>query len=310
MLAALLLAGRVTAGTDPAPPTDKALATLHEMVRAVNAGDALAYARLYDEKATIAIHGGGLLTGRKAIEAYEVELMHDFPGTRLAFYDAWRKGSAGVVHYGVNGRTRDGRRMGHEGLLFYRFDPDGRIVQELRYLDALTPMSQLGVFGPMTARPLPRLPVAMKTHVAGGTAAEERNTATVKAALAALDAKDPAAFLSHFDETAVLDDMSETGPSTGKAAVKGWFRRWSSAIDGATEIANLLAVGGEVLVETVVRGRLRAPLRHLVPSDQEFVVHRAAIAHLADGRITRLTLFMNNKELAEGVGQWPPKAAK
>jgi ketosteroid isomerase-like protein len=310
MLAVLLLVGRVMAGSDPAPPADKPVAALHEMMRAVNAGDALAYARLYDETATIAIHGGGMLNGRKAIEAYEVELMHDFPGTRLAFYDAWRKGAAAVVHYGVNGRTREGKRMGHEGLLFYRFDSEGRIAQELRYLDALTPMAQLGAFGPMAARPLPRLPASMRTHVAAGNAGEERNAATVKATLAALDARDQAAFLSPFTETAVLDDMSEVAASAGKPAVKAWFRRWSAAIDGRTEVTNLLAVGGDVLVETVVRGRVRAPLHRLVASDQEFTVHRAAIVHLTEGRITHLTFFMNNKELAEAVGQWPPKTAK
>ena len=197
--------------------------------------------------------------------------------------------------------------MGHEGLLFYRFQPDGQVAEELRYLDALTPMAQLGAFGAMPVRPLPRLPAAMRTHVGKGTAGEERNAATVKAALAALDAKDQAAFLSHFAESAVLDDMSEVAASTGKLAVKDWSQRWSAAIDGGTEITNLLAVESDVLVETVVRGRLRGRLRSLVPSDKEFTVHRAAIVHLQEGRITQMTVFMNNKELAEAVGQWPPK---
>jgi len=69
------------------------------------------------------IHGTGVLSGRGAIEAHETSLLREFPGTQLAFYDFWQDGLAVVVHYGVNGRTPAGQAMGHEGLLFYRFDP-------------------------------------------------------------------------------------------------------------------------------------------------------------------------------------------
>ena len=103
---------------------------LVEMAHAVNAGDAAAYARLYAPEAVITMHGAGILQGRRAIEAHEVELMSQFPGTRLAFYTVWQKGPSAVVHYGVNGRTTGGAAMGHEGLLFYRFQPSGLIEAE------------------------------------------------------------------------------------------------------------------------------------------------------------------------------------
>ena len=45
-------------------------AAFWEMLRAVNAGDANAYARVYAEDAVITIQGGGVLSGRPAIEAY------------------------------------------------------------------------------------------------------------------------------------------------------------------------------------------------------------------------------------------------
>jgi ketosteroid isomerase-like protein len=93
--------------------------------------------------------------------------------------------------------------------------------------------------------------------------------------------------------------------------VKAWFDRWTRAVAGArTEIATLAAIGDDVLLETVVRGRLQAPLGRLAPSDRPFAVHRAAIVQIKDGKIARLTLFMNTKELAQAVGQWPPSAAK
>ena len=66
----------------------------------------------------------------------------------------------------------------------------------------------------------------------------------------------------------------------------------------------------ELGLETVVRGRVKRPLGRLVPSDRPFAVHRATIVQVKDGKITRLTVFMNSKELAQAVGQWPPPAAK
>jgi len=294
-----------------APPADKPIAALHEMARAVNAGDARAYARVYAEDAVITIHGGIVLRGRPAIEAYEVELLREFPGVRLAFYDVWRDGPSAVVHYGVNGRTPGGQAMGHEGLLFYRFDASGLIVEERRYLDSLTPMAQLGALGSVPTRPLPALPEAMTTHVGQRSSNDERNAALVRASFAALDAEDEAAFLAGFAEDAVLDDMTEPRPSTGKQAVKDWLGRWTSAVEGGqTEIASLMAIGDTILVESVVRGRLEGPLGRLAPSRQEFAVHRAAIVQVKDGKIRRLSSFMNGKELAQAVGQWPPTAGK
>jgi ketosteroid isomerase-like protein len=309
MLLALVVAGSVIAPAGAA--VDRPLATLHEMIRAVNAGEADAYARCYAEDAVITIHGGDVQRGRSAIEAYEKELLRDYPGTRLAFFDVWRKGSQAVVRYGVNGRTPAGRAMGHEGLLFYRFDPAGFITDEKRYLDSVTPMAQLGLLGPYPSRALPALPRDMSVHLAGDSTTEDGNAALARQTMAALDSGDVGAFLDGFAEDAVLDDLSEPVPAAGKARVKAWFERWTGAVDGArSEIGTVLAVGDAVLMETVGHGVLRKPLGRLVPSRHEFAVHRGVIARVRAGKISGLTVFMNGKELAQAVGQWPPSAAK
>jgi uncharacterized protein (TIGR02246 family) len=313
MFLPLLVAGSAIGGPFAlaVPPADKPIAALHEMMRAVNAGDARAYARVYAEDAVITIHGGGVLRGRPAIEAYEVELLREFPGVRLAFYDVWRDGPSAVVHYGVNGRTPGGQAMGHEGLLFYRFDSSGLVAEERRYLDSVTPMAQLGALGSSPARPLPVLPDAMTAHAGKRSSNDERNEALVRASFAALDAEDETAFLAGLAEDAVLDDMTEPRPSIGRQGVKAWFDRWTSAVEGGrTELTTVVAVGDTVLVETVVRGRLKGPLGRLAPSTREFAVHRAAIVQVKDGKVRRLSAFMNGKELAQAVGQWPPTAGK
>ena len=36
-------------------------------------------------------------------------------------------------------------------------------------------------------------------------------------------------------------------------------------------------------------------------------MHRAAMAEVRGDKVARLTFFMNGKELAQAVGQWPPR---
>jgi ketosteroid isomerase-like protein len=287
---------------------DTIFAALTEMMQAVNAGDAGRYARLYAENAVITIHGGGSLEGRAAIEKYEVELLREFPGARLAFYDVWQQGPVAVVHYGVNGKTAGGQAMGHEGLLFYRFAPGGLIQEERRYLDSFTPMAQLGALGAGPVRALPALPSEMKSHAAKGSPGEAANVALVRTAFAALDARKQAEFLSKTAPDAVIDEMLEAQPSSGRTGVTGWYERWTSAVpDARTEIDTILGAGDAVLVEAVVRGTLKGPLGRLRAADKPFEAHRAAIVQVRDGKIARLTAFMNGKELAQAVGQWPPR---
>jgi ketosteroid isomerase-like protein len=286
---------------------DRQITALNQMMRAVNAGDAKSYASLYAQDAVITIFGGGEIKGRDAIEQYEVELLREFPGARLAFYSVWKKGIHAVVHYGVNGRTPGGQAMGHEGLLFYRFHPSGLIGEEHRYLDSLTPMAQMGVFGATPARALPTLPTELKVYVARGSSDEEKNVAIVRASLAALDSKNELSFLATIAEDAVLDELIDEEPFIGKRNVKAWFSKWTRAVpDAATEITTILGVGEFVLVKTVVRGTLKGQLGRLVASNKPFAVHRAAIVHVKDGKLARVSAFMNGKEIAEAVGQWPP----
>ncbi len=286
---------------------DRQITALTQMINAVNAGDAQRYARLYAQDAVITIYGGGELKGRGAIEQHEVKLLREFPGTRLAFYSIWQKGAVAVVHYGVNGRTPGGQPMGHEGLLFYRFHPSGLIEEEHRYLDSLTPMAQIGMLGTTPARAVPTLPTELKVHVARSSPEEEVNVAIVTASFATLDSKNEPAFLATIADDAVLDELIHPQPFIGQRNVRAWFETWTKAIPGATsEITAILGVGEFVLVETVVRGTLKGPLGRLLASNKPFAVHRAAIVQVRDGKLTFVSGFMNGKELAEAVDQWPP----
>jgi ketosteroid isomerase-like protein len=288
-------------------PTRKMqIAAFHEVVSAVNAGDAARYARVYAEDAVITILGGGQLKGRSAIQKYEVDLLQQFPGTRLAFYDIWLTGSQAVVRYGVNGHTASRQAMGHEGLLFYRFDPSGLIEDERRYNDSLTPMAQLGILGKVPARIPPILPAAPNVHEARGSRAEEQNVATVKASLAALHSKNESAFLSGVADDAVVDELMLPQPFVGKENLKRWFEDWTAAFpDAAFQITNVIGVGNFVLLEGEVRGTLQCPFGLLSASGNRFSVHRAAVFQVRAGKLIHSSYFMNGKELAEASGQWP-----
>jgi ketosteroid isomerase-like protein len=302
-LSAVLVVGAVAAPGE-GRVEDEGLSALTEMMRTVNAGDAKGYASLYAPGAVITLQGSGELRGRAAIEQHEVELLSQFPGARLGFYAVWQKGPLAVVHYAVNGRTSGGQSMGHEGLLFFRFDAAGLIEEERRYLDSLTPMAQLGLLGPLPARPLPKLPTAVEAHTAKGSPEESRNVATVTASLAAWDAKDGPAFLATLADDAVLDELVQPEPFVGKRDVKAYFDAWTQAVpDARTTITGILGVGDHVLVEALVRGTLKAPLGRLSASNGPFSAHRAAIVRVNGGKLAHVSAFMNGRELTKAPGQ-------
>jgi ketosteroid isomerase-like protein len=294
MWSAWTVALALLAMPDRTPP-----ATLGEMVDAVNASDAARYARVYAPDALITIHGGTELRGRAAIEAYEVELLRQFPGTRLALFAVWEAGPWTVAHYGV--RSPQPTLTGHEGLLFYRFAEDGLIAEERRYLDTLTPMSQVGALGKVRA-PVPELP-ARPSSFEPGDARERANAELVRRALGAAD---ETTFLAHVDPAARFREVSWGWPAAA-ATPAVWFESWRTVVaDPALDISTVATSGAHVLVEAVLRGRLKAPLGVARPSERTFTVHRAYVVQVENGRITSLTAFMNGKELAESVGQWPP----
>jgi 4-amino-4-deoxy-L-arabinose transferase-like glycosyltransferase/ketosteroid isomerase-like protein len=285
------------------------VSALNDMMRTVNAGDAAGYAKLYAEDAVITIQGGVSLDGREAIEKYEIDLLRQFPGTRLAFYSAWLSGSSAIVHYGVNGRTPAGVAMGHEGLLFYQFDASGLIDEERRYLDSLTPMAQLGVLGPGPTRALPTLPEAMTVTIAKGTSEENDNVAIVKSSLAALDRKDRSPFLSTLATDVVLDDLIYPRPFAGTHGAHAWLTAWTSAVpDAHSEITTIVGIGEFVLLESIEHGTLVGTVGRVSASNKPFTIHRGAVAQVKDKQLTRLSIFSNGQELARAVGQWPPPA--
>lgn len=285
------------------------LAAFRRMTESVNAGDAKAYASLYAEDAVITIFGGGQLEGRVAIEQYEVALLNEFPGTRLAFHSIWQNGAEAIVRYGVNGPAGSGRTMGHEGLLFYRFLPSGLIAEERRYLDTLTPMGQMGALGDTLVRLPPKLPEAPSV-IAAASSAEQQNLAAVRASLAAFDAGNTERFLEQLGAGVVVDEMIDPTPVSGQE-VRAWMDRWFRAASGArSEITSIVAIGDDVLVEAVLHATLAGPIGLVRASAAKVAVHRAWIFELREGKITRLTVFMNGKELAEAAGQWPPRMGK
>ena len=295
----MVLAAALAHGQPSRPGADAQIAALEAMVRSVNAGDAASYARLYDAAARITIYGGDALSGRAAIEQYEVGLLREFPGTTLAFFSAWHQGNEAVVHYGVNGKAPSGRAMGHEGLLFFRFNASGLIDEERRYLDSLTPMAQLGALGPVPARALPVLPAKMTSDDKPSNA---EAVVLARRIVEAINAADAATFLASLSDDVVIDELMCLEPFAGKAGAKRWFDMWQSAAPGATTvITRSIGVGQSVLIESVARGTLKGALGPVTGDGAAFEVHRALVLQMKDGRLGSLKAFMNGKEFPQPV---------
>jgi uncharacterized protein (TIGR02246 family) len=289
-----------------AQPADAQLAALNQMMATVNAGDAAGYARLYAPDAVITIYGTGELKGRAAIEAHEVELLRQFPGARLAFSDVWQDGRRAVVRYMINARTATGQAMGHEGLLFFRFDTAGAITEEHRYQDSLTPMAQLGALRATAFRAPPPLPATFTTHVAGRSPQEQSNAAVVADLFAAINAGRQSEARSLFAADAAIDEVFLPQPFTGTDAPGAWLQAWADA-GTKLDVATLLPIGADVLVESAARGTLARNLGLVPASTRPFSIRRGFIIRLRNGEITSVAAFVNGKEIAESTGSWPIK---
>jgi len=278
---------------------------LREMMSTVNAGDAAGYARLYAANATITIYGGETISGRDAIEKYEAELMGQFPGTRLAFYEVWQLAPEAVVHYGVNGKTPGGAAMGHEGLLYFRFDRSGLIAEERRYLDSATPMAQLGAFGKVETRSLPQLPDDLTTYAVQRPGTNMRNVQALQLALNAIEEHDVTGFMKQAAAAVTVDDLMLPAPFSGSQGVTQWLALWRTAASISKFQVTSMFTGSEyVILETAMLGRLSGPIGRLSAGRKPFAaVHAAWIAQFKDGSIVRLTRFLNTKELADATGQ-------
>ena len=270
---------------------------LAEMVDAVNQRDAGRYARVYADDAVITIFGSVELRGRKAIEQHELELLKQFPVAHLAFLSIWESRGSVAAHYGVTGRTNTGQEMGHEGLLFFRFNASGLIAEEHRYLDSLTPMAQLGApVGILPVRSKPALPAKANLHISS-SAEEQKNIVLVRSLVSGALADRHPALLAAASSDATVDDFIFPLPLTTSA----WLQTWITAVpDATTSIANIFSAGDFVLVEAIVRGTVRGALGTLRPSGQHLELHRAFVIEVKNGRIPRIWTALNGKELAGG----------
>jgi nuclear transport factor 2 (NTF2) superfamily protein len=283
------------------------VATVTGMMEAVNASDAKRYAFAYTKDAVIVIHGSAVLRGRDAIEGYEVELLREFPGARLAFHAMWQAGPAAVVRYAVTGQGPGGRWMGHEGLLFFRFDASGLVQEEHRYLDSLTPMAQMGLLTAGPARPLPALRSEMTLHVAEGSARRRRTKPW-----------SPRPSAPWMRGTRMDSCRGSTRCRPRRLDPTGRRRRQA-------ERQGLVREAGRSQSPTRARGRYptgsrrvracrkRRP-RHAQGSPRSALAFRPRVRRASRCRLPSrwrrsdepFDLHADRKELAEAVGQWPP----
>lgn len=288
------------------PDLSALVAMYDEMAQAVNSGSASRYAALYAPHAVIRIHGGEQISGRQAIERYEVDLLEHFPGTRLAFFKILQSEHLAIVQYGVNSPGHGSPATGHEGLLFYRIHPTGLIAEERRYLDVLTPMAQAGLLGSAPARSLPLLPASAEAVAARQSDAEKANVALVRRSVAALNAQDEREFLGTLASAAVLDELMLGEPFVGPDAGVRWLSSWQHPVqDAHWQVEPILGIGDYVVLEGTVRGTLNGTFGHVTAVNKPFLLHHAMLLDAKAGKIQRLQGFANGRELAVAVGQWP-----
>jgi len=265
------------------------------MAAAINAADASRYAAAYEQDATIIIFGGATVRGREAIEAYERDLLAQFPGTRFALIEIWQAGNQVAVHYGVNSPPHGTMpATGHEGLLFYDIGQHGLIAEEHRYLDGLTPAIQAGALPHLQARGIPSLP-ERATIVAAD--ADGRSEAVARGMTEAFNEGNEQAVLARFATHGRIDELALPTPFLDAVGVRAWFTMWRRAVPNlAIEVRRRFIVGSYALWEEALRGDLADSLGGIV-RPVGIVLHRGIVAQVRANAIDTLRAFMNRQEL-------------
>ena len=213
----------------------------------LNAHDATKVAATYGPNGKLVIPGLPDFAGTAAIAQEAKDTFAAYSDFKLAVTRAYVHGSTVALEWvitGTNdgpnmGQKASGRPMGVQGGSVVTFDDQGLIVEDHRYVDLPTIMSQLDPKAKAGAfRPVVTLPAgAMETRESKGTPDEAKTLADGKAFYAALETKggDLSPFLT---DDSTLDDMTSPAQLKGPKARAAYVAAAWKAVPDFAQTAN------------------------------------------------------------------------
>ena len=302
-----------------ASPAELQAKTLKSVVAAWNAHDATKVAATYRPNGKLVIPGLPDFAGTAAIAQEAKDTFAAYSDFKLAVTRAYVHGSTVALEWvitGTNdgpnmGQKASGRSMGVQGGSVVTFDDQGLIVEDHRYVDLPTIMSQLDPKAKAGSfRPVATLPAgATETRESKGTPDEAKTLADGKAFYVALETKggDLSPFLT---DDSTLDDMTSPAQLKGPKALVAYVAAVWKAVPDFTQTKPVQFAAGDVMVtEGATAGTQKGAFGPLKASNKPVSTRYLDFQQMKDGKAGRDVTYGDSAEMLVEIGAMPPLGA-
>ena len=290
--------------------------------RALGDSDVKALTALLDPDVDFSFPGMTGATDRPGTLQALTELFGAISPRKYAPSRVWQIGEAAIVEWAMTG-AQSGSFMGvaptqkqvsFGGVSLLWFNLNGLINEVHVYFDCGAVLAQLGAAPnpAIQAGPAPTPAASPLLTVAGGTADEKANIATVNASWDALEAKSEAGYLAPIAENIDVTRVDRAAPERGKEDRRKYYRWVTSGVSSLSQTPlNAWGAGSFVIEEYTIAGVHSGKLTSNPPSGHALRLHYLDIDEMQSGKIVRTWVYGNSLELyaESGVipsaGPWP-----
>jgi len=300
---------------------DLQLKALRAYVKAFNAHDAKAIAKLYAEEAVFVERGEGGHSGTAAIAKEFQEHFDAFPDASTSITRSWHWGDAALFEF-VEGGTQSGphhgkekptgKKFGYVGASLLRFKPEGLIREDMTYSDELTKEVQVGwARGPlakMAVRPVVTVPAASDTwdvHQVGGQDVGQPKLVAAKGSFySKASLTSDKEFLAGLSGDVTISAFDDPKDVNGKKEAAALFKEWKSTFpDGTVQAKEGWSVDGYVVILGTFSGTRTGAWGPVKATNHAYNMHFLDVAKVTkDDAIERVWSYSNNYELLKSLG--------
>jgi steroid delta-isomerase-like uncharacterized protein len=130
----------------------------------------------------------------------------------------------------------------------------------------------------------------------------ERNKNVVRLAIQALNERDLDRFFSYHTEDTTSHEVYFPAP-LGRQEFRAFLEEWLVAYpDAHIDTQTMTAEGDSVAVENVFSATFRRPFRGTAPTGRSFTIREGVFFELADGKIRRARIYLDQKTAEQQLG--------
>jgi ketosteroid isomerase-like protein len=297
-------------------PIERARESADAFGRALGEGDAKALVALLDPDVDFSFPGMSGATDRNGTLQAFTDLLGAFSGRKYAPTRVWQIGQAAVVEWTMTGLQSASwmglnpseKPVAIRGVSVLWFNLNGLIGEVHVYFDCGAVLAQLGAApnAAIQTGPMPSLALSPGVTIAGGTAEEKANVATVNASWDALEAKNEAGYLAPFADDVDVTRFDRVLPEHGKDARRKFFRWVTTGVSSLAQTPlNAWGAGDFVIEEYTINGVHSGKLISTPPSGRTLRLDLLDIYEMQNGKIVRAWTYGNSLEAYAQAGAIP-----